>query len=382
MPDVSWSFLTLASARSPRGRPALRALLGRWLVTGELPTVSDEALANVLVEVAREQGLAGLLHQGIGEQRVRWPDAARVALRRAEQEDFAFGVRQLDTASRVQDLLGARGLRCLPLKGAALAERLYDSVAHRPMADVDLLVLDEWPRAVTLLEEAGFAEQGQADHARAFLDPASGTVVELHRGVTSCARLFPLDLDATWRRSHRGVGLMQQVPSSEDLLVHLSLHATFQHGLALRLVQFLDFRRLLEREPPDPALLAQVATGARAQGAVALALEAAHAVVGAPLGPALQGLVTAWLPSGLRGYVASRLRADPSALLVPAEPALAWVRWQLATGRRIALVRETLSPSLSSVSRPTGLGAVGRALGLARRWCLPTLRSLRARPER
>ena len=379
---MSWSFRTPANARFRGERPALRALLGRWLITGELPSAPDEALVRLLVEVAREQGLAGLLHQRIGEQRVRWPDATRSALRRAEQEDFAFGVRQLDTASRVQDLLGARGVCCLPLKGAALAERLYDSVAHRPMADVDLLVLDEWPRAVTLLEEAGFAEQGQADHARAFLDPASGTVVELHRGVTSCARLFPLDLDATWRRSRRGVGLMKQVPSSEDLLVHLSLHAAFQHGLALRLVQFLDFRRLLEREPPDPALLAQVATGARAQGAVALALEAAHAVVGAPLGPALQGLVTAWLPSGLRGYVASRLRADPSALLAPAEPALAWVRWQLATGRRIALVRETLSPGLSSVSRPAGLGAVGRALGLARRWCLPTLRSLRARPER
>ena len=379
---MSWSFLTPASARFQGERPALRALLGRWLVTGELPSAPDEALASLLVEVAREQGLAGLLHQAIGEQRVRWPDAARLALRRAEQEDFAFGVRQLDTASRVQDLLGARGVCCLPLKGAALAERLYDSVAHRPMADVDLLVLDEWPRAVTLLEEAGFAEQGQADHARAFLDRASGTVVELHRGVTSCARLFPLDLDATWRRSRQGVGLMKQVPSSEDLLVHLSLHAAFQHGLALRLVQYLDFRRLLEREPPDPTLLAQVATGARAQGAVALALEAAHAVVGAPLGPALQGLVTAWLPSGLRRYVASRLRADPSALLAPAEPALAWVRWQLATGRRIALVRETLSPGLSSVSRPPGLGVVGRALGLARRWGRPTLRSLRARPER
>src|SRR6266852_2020680 len=122
------------SARSPGERPALRALLGRWLVTAELPSTPDEVLASLLVEVAREQGLAGLLHQRIGEQRVRWPDAVRVALRRAEQEDFTFGVRQLDTANRVQDLLGARGVRCLPLKGAALAERLYDSVAHRPMA--------------------------------------------------------------------------------------------------------------------------------------------------------------------------------------------------------------------------------------------------------
>jgi hypothetical protein len=334
------------------------------------------------VEVAREQGLAGLLHQALGEGRVRWPDAARMALRRADQEAFAFGVRQLDTASRVQDLLGAHGVRCLPLKGAALVERLYDSVADRPMADVDLLVLDEWPRAVTLLEGAGFAEQARADHARAFLDPASATIVELHRGITSCARLFPLDLDAAWRRSRGGAGLVKRVPSSEDLLVHLSLHAAFQHGLTLRLVQYLDFRRLLEREPPDPALLARVASGARAQGAVALALEAARVVVGAPLGPDLRELVSAWLPNGLRRHLATRLRADPSALLAPAEPPVARVRWGLAAGRRITLIRETLSPTLSSFPRPAGLGAMARALGLARRWGLPTLRSLGARPER
>jgi hypothetical protein len=255
-------------------------------------------------------------------------------------------------------------------------------VAHRPMADVDLLVLDEWPRAVTLLEEAGFAEQGQADHARTFLDPVLGTVVELHRGVTSCARLFPLDPDAAWERSRRGAGLMKRVPSSEDLLVHLSLHAAFQHGLVLRLVQYLDFRRLLEQEPPDPTLLAKLAISARAQGAVALALEAARAVVAAPVGPGLEKLVTEWLPNGLRHYVASKLRADPSAFIAPAEPALAWVRWQLAEGRRIAFVRETLSPSLSSFSRPAGLRAASRALGLMRRWGLPTLRSLGARPQR
>ena len=175
---------------------------------------------------------------------------------------------------------------------------------------------------------------------------------------------------------------MKQVPSSEDLLVHLSLHAAFQHGLVLRLVQYLDFRRLLEREPPDAALLAQVAAGARAQAAVALALEAARAIVAAPIGPGLEKLITAWLPSSLRRYLASKLRADPSALLSPAEPALAWVRWELAAGRRIALVRETLSPSLSSFSSPTGLGAAVRAFGLARRWALPTLRSLRAAPPR
>jgi Uncharacterised nucleotidyltransferase len=379
MGDVSRSLLTLGSARSAQGRSAVRGLLGQWLITGEPPPAPDETLAALVAEVAREQGVAALLYQALGAQRVSWTDAAGLALRRAEQEDFAFGVRQLDTARRIQDLLDAQGVRCLPLKGAALAERLYDSVAHRPMADVDLLVLDEWPRAVRLLEKAGFAEQGQADHARAFLDPASGVLVELHRAVTSCARLFPLDLEATWSRRRTGAGLVNWVPPSEDVLVHLALHAAFQHGLVLRLVQFLDFRRLLEREPPDPVRLAEVAVGARAEGAVAVALEAARAVVGAPLGPALQELVSAWLPSGLHGYVDSQLSADPAALLVPSEPPLARVRWELAAGRRMVLIRETLSPSSISGLKPTCAELVGRTLRLARRWGVPTLRSAGAR---
>ncbi|HKR57057.1 MAG TPA: hypothetical protein VJS20_12220, partial [Gemmatimonadales bacterium] len=119
----------------------------------------------------------------------------------------------------------------------------------------------------------------------------------------------------------------------------------------------------------------------RAQSAVALALEAAHAVVGAPIGPDLRKLVTAWLPSGLRRYCTSRLLSDPTTLLVPAEPPVARIRWELAAGRRMALIGETLSPGLSGFSRPTGLGAVKRALDLARRWGGPTLRSFRTRAE-
>ena len=346
--------------------PALRALLGGWLATGDLPPAPDEALASLLVEVACEQGLAGLLHQGIDEQR-GWPDGARMALRCADQEAFAFGVRQFDAASRIQDLLGVQGIRCLPLKGAALAERLYDSPAHRPMADVDLLVLDGWPRAITLLEKAGFIELEQADHARGFLDPQSGTIVELHRHITSCGRLFPLDLEATWKRCQTGTGLTKWVPSTEDLLVHLSLHAAFQHGLALRLVQWLDFRRLLEREPPEAGLVAKIATGANAQYAVALALEAARRLVAAPLSPAVEGLVNAWLPNHLRRYLSAKLQADPSDFLAPAQPRLAWIRWQVARGQRVALIRETLSPSLSASPRPTATGTLRRALRLARR---------------
>jgi Uncharacterised nucleotidyltransferase len=367
-----------AEVKWPEGAAALRGLLGRWLVTGELPTAPDGAQGSRLAAVAGGEGLAGLLHEAIDQGQARWPETARKALRQAVHDDFSRGVRQLDTAGRVQDVLGTCGARCLPLKGAALVERLYDSVAHRPMVDIDLLVLDDWPRAVKRLGEAGFRARQGADHALTFIDPVFGTGIELHRGVTSCARLFPIDVDAVWARCRSGIGLIKRVPSSEDLLVHLSLHAAFQHGLALRLVQFLDFRRLLERDPPDLALLAELACKARAERAVALSLEAARAVVAAPISPGLEKLIAAWLPISLRRYLASWLGANPWALFTPAAPRLAWIRWQLADGRRLALVRETLSPSRSASPAAVAGGAAGRALGLARRWTLPTLRSLRA----
>jgi hypothetical protein len=46
------------------------------------------------------------------------------------------------------------------------------------------------------------------------------------------------------------------------------------------------------------------------------------------------------------------------------------------------LIRETLSPSLPGFSRAAGGGGLGRALGLMRRWFLPTVRSLGARPQK
>jgi Uncharacterised nucleotidyltransferase len=366
--DVCGSWQVPVTAAAARGR------LARWLATGEFPAVApSDADAGVLAGAAVEQGLASLVHDAITEQRLLWPRAAELTLRRAAEDDFTRGVRQLDTAGRIQDLFAAGGIRCLPLKGVALAERLYGSVAHRPMVDVDLLVLDNWSEAVRLLTNGGFRPDRRADHAAAFVHSHLGVVVELHRHITSCARLFSLDVDGVWNRSVSGHGLVKRVPSAEDLLVQLALHAAFQHGLALRLVQFLDFRRLLERQPPDPVVLDRIIVDGPARRAVALALEAARVFVSAPIDRVLGDLIDTWLPRPLRRYL------DRFIVLSPTEPPLAWIRWQLTAGHRAMLIRETVGHG-SSVFSTSGLFGAVRALRLAARWARPTLRSLRAAP--
>jgi len=365
------------------------ACLREIVVRGALPALPAASPGEAAVRVAaaaREQGLAGLLHQVLasaGEKTaadtaadVPWPLGVAEALAQDGRHALVRGVRQLALAARVLDLLDRAGLRALPLKGAALLEMLYDSEGDRTMSDVDLLVLDDWPEARRLLRADGFAEGEPADHVAVLREPGSGIVLELHHSVTSSPGLFPLDRDGLWSRSVLGPGQVQRRPSPEDLLVHLALHAAFQHGLVVSLAQWLDFRRLVERCQLDPDRLGEAARAARAETPLAAALLAARTVVEAPL-PGWLHAVAGSAPKHFQ-----REGVDPLDFVTPAEPDLARVRFRLLPGRRTELLLRTVFPERpgerGSLLRTIGRGAL-RAASLLRRWGPRTLaRGLRA----
>ena len=344
------------------------AALRNWILTGEAPEVTPGVAA-----AAVEQGLAGLLLAGLGPRPGLVGSDELDRLRDAMRVSLARGLRLVHMAGRTQDLLAARGVRSLPLKGAAVAESLYDSVGFRPMLDADLLVLDSWPDAVEALLVEGYRAAVLSDHAMVFVCPVTAGLLELHRSVTSCPGLFPMDPNALWSRSLLGDGPVSRLPSTEDLLVHLCLHASFQHGLVLSLVQWLDFRRLLSLRAVDFDRLIVLASEARAVAAVGLALRVAAVVVGAPVPETLAAAVP--LPRRLRSWLERGL-LSPDAFVAPAAPSLARLRFELAAGRRRALVAATLRRDVHE-NRPRMRATGRRALHLARRWAFPTLRSWR-----
>jgi hypothetical protein len=351
-------------APSKPEREALRA----WLASGERP-----ALSTSLARTAVDQGLAGLLLAELsGGLAIDPRDAGASLLRDAARKSVVGGVRLLDLCERARGVLARRGLRALPLKGTALGEWLYDSLADRPMLDADLLVLDAWPDAVEALLEEGYRDAAGADHARVLVDPITGGILELHRSVTSCPGLFALDRDGLWSRSLPAPGLVTRRPGDEDLLIQLSLHASFQHGLVLSLVQWLDLRRVLEKRPLDIPLAAALAAEAGAATAVSAALHAAEAVVGATLPGALREAFP--LPPRLRSWLDPRLR-EPLAFVAPAEAALLRVRFEVTPGRRRALLARTLAGA--GLDASTFLDASRRFVHLVNRWAAPTLRSWR-----
>lgn len=342
-----------------------RAFLRELAASGVLPPLPDDLAPPALKEAAREQGMSSLLLAALERHRPEWAAALVEPLASERRESLARTLAQIGLAARALALLAARGIRGLPLKGAALAETVYDVESDRPMSDVDVLALERFPDALAALRDAGFADVTRGDHAWVLRDPDRAGVVELHRSVVSAPGLFPLDREGLWARSRVGRGQILRLSSAEDLLVQLALHAAFQHGLVLSLVQWLDFRRLLERETIDPPRVLALAAACRAEAPLAAALLVAEAVVKAPVPAPLAPR----LPTGLRRLLEDRL-ADPLAFVAPARPDVARVRWELLAGRRPELLWRTLvqpeTPSGDERLPARVVYAFSRALRLAR----------------
>jgi hypothetical protein len=342
-----------------------RSWLRDLAATGRLAPLPGDVTGPEMAQAARDQGLAGVLLDAIEKDRPSWaaPLAPTLAARR--RADLVRTLGQVGLAARALALLESRGVRALPLKGAALAETVYDVESDRPMSDVDVLALERWAEATAALRDAGFVEVARGDHAWAFRDPEEKGILELHRSIVSAPGLFPLDVEGLWARSRRGRGQLGRLPSAEDLLVSSALHAAFQHGLTLTLVQWLDFRRVLEREPIDASRLGAIAASARAEVPLGAALLAAEAVVRAPLAAPIRPR----LPSSLLRWLEPRL-ADPLGLVAPSEPRLARARWELLPGRRAELLWRTLvlpeTPGGDAGLPARVAFAFGRGLRLAR----------------
>jgi hypothetical protein len=340
-----------------------------WIVSGTAPQPMGAAETAALLDEARVQGLSGVLaHDPALSQ--GWPDAQRDQLRHTQRTLLARGLLQRQLGADLLGALGRRGVRALPLKGLALAAMpdVYSVESHRPMEDLDILSLGHWNTAVQALLTAGLELEEKADHAWRFREPSSRAAVELHHSVTSCPGLYPSQPEALWTRSHPS-DVLPRLPSPEDLLLQLALHASFQHALRLSLIQWLDFKRLLDARRIDLDRMRHAALEAQAVGPLRAALCAATAVVGADPPEELMAWARSRTPRRTERWIQAE-GANPLALVaVPNSPLPA--RWELSRGRRLRFVWGTLDPLRPGDTRTPlvrGLGVVVRTLQLLKRW--------------
>jgi hypothetical protein len=209
-----------------------------------------------IVDEAIAEGLAPLL--------ARWLTPSQLppaAAERLEQHCAGVAARNLLLGEELTVILGAleaRGLRCAPLRGLALAERLYHDITVRPMGDIDLLVDKRDMAAVGgILQACGFRQfDRRPGFAHAFSytgefvkDRHGPIVVEPHWTIAYPPAADRIDMDHVWRRCRREATLGTETwrLDAAALLLHLCLHLVHRAPDAPYLWVY-EIDRLIRRE--------------------------------------------------------------------------------------------------------------------------------------
>lgn len=237
---------------------------------------------------------------------------------------------------RIVEILEPRGIPVMPLKGVLLQKLVYGDRTFRPIVDVDLLVPDaRFFEAYALLRANGFTqERWEPGEWQVTLKNPRGVPlgIDLHRRLTrtSRARLTPA---AMFARGTRDTGLFDApvvLPSNEDLLAHLLLHATLHWIKRGNLHRPGDFEALASVRVMDAG---RCARHLREQGMIAHASLMLPMIAAQTKGPLVPALLQQ-LDCGPRGRIVVGFIRALTRRFPPGAPA-----------RRLA--GATLAPSIS-----------------------------------
>ena len=144
-------------------------------------------------------------------------------------------------------IFNEEGIKIMLLKGSHLAQFVYENVGLRPMVDIDIMVKKEdLHKAEVLLFQMGydyiqmyqiaqkqdsFIEQKKRSHHHLALlsNPKGIKNLEVHWTIIRQSLPLNIDLKGLWKRAkgEKINGTEVLVPSPEDNLLYISLHASY-----------------------------------------------------------------------------------------------------------------------------------------------------------
>lgn len=219
-----------------------------------------------LIEMATRHGVAPLLYQRLKAPPLAGcvPDDARERLRGLYLNTAACNVRLYEELRLLLLALRAAGIPVIVLKGAYLAEQVYRNIALRPMSDIDLLVPANRAReAWGVMKELGegyrliypATETLIPSFGKDFVcqKPSGFAPVEVHWTIKIADEKDCMGGEELWQnaRAARIAELDTATLSVEDFLLHLCLHASYQHEFDFGLRALCDIVVFIERFEPE-----------------------------------------------------------------------------------------------------------------------------------
>ena len=253
--------------------PSERARIGRALLAlcghrSDEAAALGEAAWGDLDQLAHEHRLRPFLHGR--EMRGELPEVPEAIARAWQETHRANAVTMLvqrRALLHAVDTLALSAIGCVALKGAALAWTVWPAPVERAMRDIDLLVdRENAARAYIALRAAGWEgpELGEAALAAFAADEthfpplfsADGVMCELHARVWGKAPLpgspMPRSDEAHMLGNARpSEKLGAAIPSNEDMLAHLVVHAACAHLLNVGPQVLVDVDLWCARKPLD-----------------------------------------------------------------------------------------------------------------------------------
>lgn len=285
--------------RAPRNMLLLRCLRARTGAADNAPLeCTTEGQWQELLQQAGRHGLKPLLYRRL-EQAARIsdvPDTVFQDLRQAYLLNAKRNIRLYRELAMVLASLRGQGIQAIVLKGAHLAEIVYQNLAVRPMADIDLLVrTTDLDRVQDVLVDIGYGplRRPSAESQRAcgntlltFKKPDCPDI-DVHWTIVKPDAGISIDADELWKRSQPAAinGVPISVLAREDLLLHLCLHGGHQHGFGLGLSPLCDITETLTQYQDDLDWQAIVRRACRwgVQKCVYFGLRLSHELLGAPV---------------------------------------------------------------------------------------------------
>jgi hypothetical protein len=157
--------------------------------------------------------------------------------------------------ARVLSAAREAGLEVIVLKGAFLAENVYEDPALRPMLDVDLMVQTaELDRLQSLVRSLGYSDsEDVAPRTQHHLPPLvkpGALPIEVHGTPVRLSSVSP-DLGHLWDTARRAkvAGVPVLTLSPEHLLHHLCVHVSYHHRFRVSPLHLHDIAAVLRHYP-------------------------------------------------------------------------------------------------------------------------------------
>ena len=324
----------------------------------ELTTAQWQAL----VDWALQQKVAALFYYRLRQHGLdeMMPAPIRKQLKSYYQQ---LAVNNLTLYHQLRSLVAGLHEQQIPvmlLKGAYLGGAVYEDRALRQMVDVDLLVTPEaLVDAIAVVTALGYQPTQPIDAVQPYLAhkhhlppfvKEGKCSLEIHWTITQPNLSYTIEMADLWARAQPATvaGIEVKVLAPEDLLLHICLHATYQHGLEQDIRFLCDIDAICRRFAPTfdwTQFMQRAEQWGWARG-VYLALYLAHDLLDTPLPhPILQTLQSDQAAIRLvlesKAYLAGgRL---PNSYLVSPDFCEAWQEKQLIHRVHKALQRVFLS---------------------------------------